>query len=115
MPVILEVEIMPEWQDHYQILDIDPNAGIEDIKAARRDRVQILHPDRHMSVPLSARRWAEEEMKKVNVAVGVLSDPEKRKGFDAERHRRNYSPKPQATSVPWRPAPPPTTDRLRRR
>ena len=97
---------MPQWQDHYQVLDIGPNARIEDIRAARNDKVHNLHPDHHTSSPFL--RFFEEETKKVNEAYNVLCEPNKRQRFDAERHQRNNPPKPQSTSVPRRPTTPPS-------
>jgi curved DNA-binding protein CbpA len=75
---------MEEWEDYYQILGVDPEASEEEIKKAYLDWVRILHPDRLSHLPESARRRAEENLKKINRAYEVLKDPQKRKEYHSE-------------------------------
>jgi curved DNA-binding protein CbpA len=62
--------------DYYAILGVDDDATAADIKKAHRARIRDLHPDRGGD---SARATA------VNVARGVLIDPDKRREYDRAR------------------------------
>lgn len=79
---------MPDWEDYYEILGVDPDASQEEIKKAYRDNAFIYHPDRMQELSESARHRAEEKMKKVNQAYEVLSDPQKREQYHSEWLRR---------------------------
>lgn len=82
--------------DYYQILGIDQKASPRQIKDTYRKLAFKYHPDRNRKNPESA-----EKMKRVNEAYAVLSDPAKRREYDAMRHqfgssaysqfRQNYS------------------------
>jgi len=82
--------------DYYQILEIDQKASPKQIKDAYRKLAFTYHPDRNSKNPETA-----EKMKQVNEAYAVLSDPVKRREYDAIRHqfgssaysrfRQNYS------------------------
>lgn len=52
------------WEDYYKILGVGPDASQEEIKEAYRDKVFIFHSGRLAGAPESARRCAEEELKK---------------------------------------------------
>ena len=82
--------------DYYQILEIDQKAGPRQIKDTYRKLAFKYHPDRNRKNPEAA-----EKMKQVNEAYAVLSDPVKRREYDAMRQqfgssaysqfRQNYS------------------------
>ena len=82
--------------DYYQILGIDQKAGPRQIKDTYRKLAFEYHPDRNRKNPEAA-----EKMKRVNEAYAVLSDPAKRREYDAMRQqfgssaynqfRQNYS------------------------
>ena len=82
--------------DYYQILGIDQKASPRQIKDTYRKLAFKYHPDRNRENPQAA-----EKMKRVNEAYAVLSDPAKRREYDAMRHqfgssaysqfRQNYS------------------------
>lgn len=67
----------------YEILQVDPLAELEVIKAAFKVLAQKYHPDR------SQHSDSENFMKSLNQAYAVLSDPEQRKKYDQELHSSN--------------------------
>jgi DnaJ-class molecular chaperone len=83
-------------RDYYQILGVNKDAGPKKIKEAYRHLAFKYHPDRNQENPK-----ASDEMKSVNEAYAVLSDPEKRHEYDTlrqqfgssahHRFRSNYS------------------------
>lgn len=64
-------------ETYYNILNIQPDASLQDITTAYRKLAKILHPDVCQSPD------AEELFKAVNEAYQVLRDPDKRKEYDA--------------------------------
>jgi DnaJ-class molecular chaperone len=71
-----------EQKDYYQILGVEQNAAPEQIKDAYRKMAFEYHPDRNAGNPESA-----DTMKRVNEAYAVLSNPEKRRDYDAMRQQ----------------------------
>ena len=69
-------------QDYYQILGVDRNADAKKIKDAYRELAFKYHPDRNEKNPDST-----DMMKRVNEAYAVLSNPQKRREYDAMRTR----------------------------
>lgn len=61
--------------DYYKLLDIEKNASQDEIKKAFRKLAQKLHPDKPGG--------DEKKFKEINEAYTVLSNPEKRKQYDA--------------------------------
>ena len=84
-----------EHKDYYKILVIEQNATQKQIKEAYRKLAFEYHPDRNKDS-----KSATEKMKEINEAYSVLSDPYKRKQYDAlykqygsssyERFRQDY-------------------------
>src|SRR5712691_9569337 len=70
-------------EDYYQILDVHPNASSEEIKKRRRFLVLAYHPDRFPAP--THKKYAEEKLKKINEAYGILSDSGKRADYDKRR------------------------------
>ncbi|MCZ2846238.1 MAG: DnaJ domain-containing protein, partial [Candidatus Bathyarchaeota archaeon] len=64
-------------KDYYEILGIDKNASVEEIKKAYRKLALKYHPDRN-----SSNKEAEAKFKEINEAYQVLSDSEKRARYD---------------------------------
>lgn len=67
-----------EYKDYYKILGVDKNAGQEEIRKAYRKLAAKYHPDKNPDD-----KEAESKFKDINEAHEVLSDPEKRKQYDA--------------------------------
>jgi hypothetical protein len=72
-------------KDYYQILGIDRNASLQQIKEAYRRLAFQYHPDRNKGDP-----HATEKMKEINEAYAALSDAGKRREYDALKER--YGP-----------------------
>lgn len=62
--------------DHYEVLGIDRQASVDDIKKAYRRLARELHPDVNPSAD------AAERFKQVTHAYDVLSDPKQRQQYD---------------------------------
>lgn len=67
-----------EYQDYYKTLGVSKDASEKDIKSAYRKLARKLHPDVN-----PGDNATEQKFKEVNEAYEVLSDPEKRKKYDA--------------------------------
>ena len=69
----------------YNILGVDKNSTIEDIKRAYKAKSKILHPDRNRNKTPKEQEAIELEYKFVNEAYKLLSDPKKRKAYDSSK------------------------------
>ena len=69
-----------QFQDYYTTLGVSRTATDDEIKRAYRKLAKEWHPDRH---PASKREEVEKKFKAIAEANEVLSDPEKRKRYDA--------------------------------
>ena len=63
-------------KDPYEILQVSKNAEPEIIKAAYKRLAQMYHPD------INASQSAQERIREINWAYGILSDPEKKLRWD---------------------------------
>jgi DnaJ-class molecular chaperone len=68
-------------RDYYQVLGVERNASAADVKRAFRRLARELHPDVNGHDP-----EAEEKFKAAAEAYEVLSDPERRRAYDAYGH-----------------------------
>lgn len=88
--------------NYYAVLDVSPDATPEQIKAAYRILVHLLHPDRLQQAPPQVRQYAEERLKKINQAYAVLYDPARRAQYDAAHLRRAAPAETEAEPPPRR-------------
>ena len=66
-------------RDYYEVLGVDKNATEDELKKAFRKLAKKYHPDANPD----NKAEAEAKFKEVNEAYEVLSDPQKRKMYDA--------------------------------
>jgi curved DNA-binding protein len=67
-------------RDYYGVLGVPPEASAEEIRTAFRRLARRHHPDARPGDAAAAERFKE-----ISEAYDVLSDPEKRRAYDAER------------------------------
>lgn len=67
---------------HYDDLGLAAGASGEEIREAYLNLVRLLHPD--LSSEPSLKRFSENQLKRVSRAYAVLSDPARRRRYDAE-------------------------------
>lgn len=72
----------------YQVLEVSPEAGPDEIRHAYRAKVMAYHPDRLFGV-------AEEKLKAINEAYEILRDADKRAEFHDDWLSRNSPPRPE--------------------
>ena len=75
-------------KNYYQLLHVSPQATVQEIKAAYRKLAFKYHPDRNKGNTLT-----ETVFKEINEAYRILSNPEKRKFYNASIAVNNYNPK----------------------
>jgi len=69
-------------RDYYEVLGVDRNASVEEVKSAYRKLALKYHPDRNPN-----NQEAEEKFKEAAEAYSVLSDSEKRSSYDRFGHQ----------------------------
>ncbi len=83
-----------ERRDPYRILQVQPDADPDVIRAAYRVLARKLHPDAAASMDAAA----EKRMADLNWAFGVVRDPVKRQLWESDR-RRAAPPTPAETAT----------------
>jgi len=73
-------EVLRQFTDHYQVLGVSPNAGAEAIAAAYNEKGEAISsaPDFKTNAEL------QEQMRKLNQALQLLSDAEQRLEYDSQ-------------------------------
>lgn len=74
----LTINLKADMMTYYQELNVPQEASAQQIKEAYRRLAFEYHPDRNRADPSAA-----EKMKAINEAYAVLSNPEKRRQYDA--------------------------------
>lgn len=77
--------------EFYQVLGVKRDAGADEIKKAYRALAKKLHPDLN-----PGDKAAEAKFKEINDAYQTLSDPQKRKAYDAEQSAATSGPRKAA-------------------
>src|SRR5438093_6897233 len=70
-------------KDYDKILEVSPEASLDEIKQQWRFLVQVWHPDRFAN--LDHKRQADERFKAIHEAYAVLSNPQYRQAYNARR------------------------------
>ncbi len=76
------------FMDYYAILNVSPEADTEEVKQAFRQLARQFHPD-------VAGEGSRERFQQIRQAYQVLSDPEQRRRYDAQRQ----SPPPNSPAA----------------
>jgi len=69
---------------HYEVLGVDRNVTEVELKTIWKKLAKENHPDRFANATDEVKAEKEEEMKNINLANDILSDPDKRRKYDAE-------------------------------
>lgn len=81
------VQARSRGTDPYVILGITPDATAEDITSAYRRLARAHHPDMHRHGTPQERAAHEAQMKRINVAYGLLGDAQRRPAYDRLRRK----------------------------
>src|SRR5260221_8386857 len=87
---------MADEEDLYALLEVSPESDTATIRNAFRRLARRYHPD-------VANTGSVSHMQRLNAAYQVLSDPERRRVYDAQRLA---SRPPSSSAPPPRPPPP---------
>lgn len=74
--------------NYYDELGLGPDAADEDIRRAHRILSKVLHPDRQTDP--AARDAAELQMRRINVLVETLLDPQRRHEYDSSQRPASF-------------------------
>ena len=74
---------MPRSKNYYEILGVDSKADLSVVKKAYVKKARLLHPDNYPDLTKSELATREKQMKDLNGAWSVISNPEKRQKYDA--------------------------------
>lgn len=69
------------WIDHYEVMELNPNATPDTVHRVYRMLAQRLHPD-------NAETGNADLFRRLADAYRILSDPERRASFDSDRVRK---------------------------
>ena len=78
--------------NYYQILGVDKNASVDEIKKKYKKLALELHPDKN-----NGDKIKEEKFKKISEAYSIIGDPTKKQQYDVSSpHGNSYNPNPFA-------------------
>lgn len=80
-------------KNYYEVLEVTPSASEEVIRSAYKSLVKKYHPD----VYPGNKEYANEQMFIINEAYEMLSDPDKRKAYDASARINSSTVKSEHT------------------
>ncbi len=83
-------------EDYYKVLGVDKNASQDEIKAKFRDLAKKYHPDVNQG-----NKESEEKFKEIAEAYEVLSDPNKKRQYDATGSATFNGPGGQSSNFSW--------------
>ena len=91
--------------DYYELLDVEPDAGHDDIRDAYYRFASDLHPDQHVGEDETTRARILAIMKRVNEGYSVLTNPKRRRRYDdgLARGEKRLGPESAPSFVPaWK-------------
>lgn len=74
---------MPDQRDHYQTLNLSPNATLAEIKQAFRQLARRFHPDLHPGDPQAA-----EKFRQIRQSYEILANETQRRQYDRARQQQ---------------------------
>lgn len=77
--------------DYYQLLEIDPDVQLSQVKQAYYRASRRFHPDAYRTLEGNDRRAVETVSKRVTEAYQVLRDPRRRRAYDNQRTEQDGS------------------------
>jgi curved DNA-binding protein CbpA len=82
---------------YYEDLGLSARASGEEVRQAYLNLVRLLHPD--LSSEPSLKRFSENQLKRVSRAYAVLSDPDRRRRYDAQLEKGDEEEPPEPVSA----------------
>ncbi len=82
---------MSSKRDYYEVLGVERNASVDEVRKAYRKLARQFHPDVN-----PGDHQAEEKFKEINEAQEVLSDPDRKAHYDRFGHQSPGGPGPDA-------------------
>ena len=80
---------MGKSRNHYDVLGVRPGADIAVIKKEYLKKARLLHPDNNLRLTQQELKRRERDMKDLNAAWTIISNPEKRNNYDQTLNRKN--------------------------
>lgn len=101
---VLGMEKEPDLRDHYAVLRIHPRATTDQIQKRHQFLQHAYDPARFASD--QHKKNAEEELRRIDEAFRILSNPEQRARFDNSRRKPAFRPLLRSQYVPFEPGSP---------